>query len=114
MRRTWRNLARVGDTESPTRTVADTPTGVSLIAVLPDGRKGIGLAANADAWTEADLEEMRGGVDDAPTGPVPVVDCEIPPFVVEAAVDAAHERGLSVLLGRGLLLAGWGGCVTGS
>lgn len=74
-------------------------TGVAMIAVPPDGKKGIVLAANAnDAWTEGESAGVAQAIGEAPPGSVLVVDCEIPVFVVEHAADAANRRGISVVL----------------
>ena len=84
---------------SRVRTVPDCATAFSVIMVPPDGEKNIVLASNAnDAWQPDEQEEVRQTIRDAPDGSVLVVDYEIPPFVVEAAIRAAHERGLPVIL----------------
>lgn len=75
------------------------PTGVSMITVPPDGQKGIILAANAnDAWGQDDIVTVRAAIAGAPSGSVLVVDYEIAPFIVEAAIGAARERGFPVIL----------------
>lgn len=74
-------------------------TGVALITVPPDGKKGIVLAANANREWEADgPAAARRAVEAAPAGAVLVVDCEVPEAVAGAAMAAARERGLTVVL----------------
>lgn len=74
-------------------------TAVSMIAVLPDGRKSILLAGNAnDAWDEPQGRAAVEAVDAAPEGSVLVADYEVPGFVVADAVRAARRRGLPVVI----------------
>ena len=95
-------LGSLQDTDvdiSRVRTVPDGATAFSVIMVPPDGEKNIVLASNAnDAWQPDERDEVRQTIQDAPDGSVLVVDYEIPPFVVEVAIRAAHERGLPVIL----------------
>lgn len=75
------------------------PTGVSMITVPPDGQKGIILAANANlVWAEEDAETVREAIASAPAGSVLVVDYEIAPFIVEAAINAACQQNFPVIL----------------
>ena len=74
-------------------------TGVSMISVPPDGKKHIILAPNAnDDWKQSDKEEVRQAIEHAPNGSVLVVDYEVPPFIVEQAINTAHDKGFSILL----------------
>ena len=74
-------------------------TGFSMIMVPPDGKKNIVLSTNAnDAWEDKDLEKVRELISDAPEGSVLVVDYEVPPFIVAEAINAAYEKGFSVVL----------------
>jgi ribokinase len=74
------------------------PTGLSQIAVTPDGEKTIVLALNAnDAWAD-DADRVARAVAEAPAGSVLVADLEIPPVLVAAAVRAARQAGLPVVL----------------
>ncbi|MBO1073619.1 ribokinase [Roseomonas marmotae] len=74
-------------------------TAVSMIAVLPDGKKSILLAGNAnDAWGEPEAEAVARTIARAPGGSLLSLDHEVPGFVVAQAVRAARTRGLPVLL----------------
>ena len=74
-------------------------TGVSMISVPPDGKKHIILAPNAnDEWEQPDKEDVRQAIAGAPKGSVLVVDYEVPPFIVEEAINTAHEKGFPVIL----------------
>ncbi|HJU20681.1 MAG TPA: PfkB family carbohydrate kinase [Stellaceae bacterium] len=79
--------------------VSGADTAVSMIAVLPDGRKSIVLANNAnDLWQEGDARHVAGLIAEAPAGSLLVADYEVPRFVVKAAVDAAAARGLPIVI----------------
>lgn len=94
-----RPLEEVGVDLTHVRTVSGSPTGVSMITVPPNGKKGIVLAGNANLeWAEADLADVRLAIESAPPGSVLVVDYEVPPSVVEQAVETARERGFPVVL----------------
>ena len=110
-----RLLARVGDDALAGRALAPlreigvdlahvsavdcSATGVSMIAVPPDGKKTIILAPNANqSWTQEDAREIAGAVASAPAGSVLVADYEVADFVVAQAVEAAARRGLAVVL----------------
>ncbi|MDF5706707.1 MAG: ribokinase [Nostoc sp. S4] len=74
-------------------------TGVSMITVPPDGKKGIILAGNAnDDWADEDVAEVGAAIRDAPLDSVLVIDYEIPPFIVEGAIATAHERDMPIIL----------------
>lgn len=92
-------LRDLGVDLSGTRKVAGQDTGFAMIAVPPDGKKGIVMAANANAaWSNTDAAAVAQSVRDAPPGSVLVVDCEIPVFVLEQALGAARQRGIKVIL----------------
>lgn len=92
-------LDEVGVDLSGVSAVAGAATGMAMIAVPASGDKRIVLAANAnDRWTEADAARARAIVEQAADGSVLVADCEVPGFVVEAAVEAAVRRGLVVVI----------------
>lgn len=75
------------------------PTAVSMIAVLPDGKKSIILAGNAnDSWDDLAMEAVLGAIGEAPVGSVLVADYEVPPSLVARAVAAARSRGLTVVI----------------
>lgn len=79
--------------------VPNTATGVSWIAVPPDGKKGIVLAGNAnECWQQDDVDRVQRAIELATDSAVLVLDCEIPISVVEAAAQAAHARGMCILL----------------
>jgi ribokinase len=79
--------------------VAGKPTGVSMITVPPDGKKGIILADNANSeWSENDISEVEAAIANAPSDSVLVVDYEVAPFIVEHAIATAHQRGIPVIL----------------
>jgi ribokinase len=79
--------------------VAGKATGVSMITVPPDGKKGIVLAGNANNdWAEDDIATVGKAIADAPSGSVLVVDYEVSPFIVQHAIATANERGLPVIL----------------
>lgn len=79
--------------------LAGEATGVALITVPPDGKKGIVLAPNAGSvWNEADVDELVSAIADAPDRTLVALDCEVPVFVVEAVALAAKDRGLQVVL----------------
>lgn len=81
------------------QSIAGQATGVSMITVPPDGNKGIILAGNANGiWEQEDQATVRDAIAHAPSGSVLVVDCEIAPFIVEAAIVAARERNFPVIL----------------
>ena len=79
--------------------VAGKPTGVSMITVPPDGKKGIVLAGNANNdWSEEDVAEVCDAIADAPSGSVLVVDYEVSPHIVQHAIATAHQQGIPVIL----------------
>jgi ribokinase len=74
-------------------------TGVAMIAVLPEGKKTILLAGNAnDAWDEAALASAVAAIAAAAPGSLLATDAEVPPAVVSRVVQAARERGLPVVI----------------
>lgn len=79
--------------------VSGKPTGVSMITVPPDGKKGIVLAGNANSdWSEDDVFEVCAAIEDAPSGSVLVVDYEVAPFIVQHAIATANQQGIPVIL----------------
>lgn len=79
--------------------VAGKPTGVSMITVPPDGKKGIILAGNANSeWAEDDLPDVEAAISEAPAGSVLVVDYEVAPFIVRQAISTAHQREIPIIL----------------
>lgn len=94
-----RPLREIGVDLCHVKVLAGQQTGVAMITVPPDGKKGIVFAANAnDIWTDDDAELAARTVARAAPGSVLVVDCEVPAFVVERAARSARRRGTTVLL----------------
>lgn len=94
-----RPLRAIGVDLRQTRAVPKTPTGVAAILVRPDGQKTILLAENAnDRWEPEGAEEVARACRSAPPESVLSLDLEIPPVVAARALEAARERGLSVVL----------------
>lgn len=92
-------LSRAGLVLNHVTTVRGVPTAVSVIAVPPDGKKSILLAANAnDVWDERAIADALAVVAAAPPGSVLTADCEIMPGVTARLVSAARTAGLRVLL----------------
>lgn len=74
------------------------PSGLSHILVAPDGDKTIVLALNAnDAWS-GEAQAVAEDVSTADPGSVLVADLEAPIDVVVAAVEAARQAGITVVL----------------
>ncbi len=81
------------------KSVKNQPTGVSMIAVSPDGKKQIILAPNAnDVWEESDADGVQEALEQAPEGSVLVVDYEVAAFIVVRAIKAAKKRNFPVIL----------------
>lgn len=92
-------LRSIGVDLQHVRAIEGEPTGVSMITVPPDGQKGIILAGNANlVWQQEERVTVREAIANAPAGSVLVVDYEIAPFIVEAAIRAACERNFPVIL----------------
>lgn len=92
-------LREIGVDLAGVQHVAGMATGVAMISVPPDGKKGIVMAANANqAWSAQDAGEIASAVREAAPGSVLVTDCEIAAFAVEQAMRAARQAGLKVLL----------------
>lgn len=81
------------------RKIANMQTGVAMIMVPPDGKKGIVMSPNANAaWDQADAEQAAGMIRKASSGSVLVTDCEIPAVVVEQAMQAAQQQRFLTIL----------------
>jgi ribokinase len=94
-----RGLGTYGVDVTQVQAVPGCSTGVAMIIVRPDGDKTILLAPNANAvWRAGEADEVAAAVSAAPAGSVLTVDLEVPAEVVVAAVRAAHERGMLVVL----------------
>jgi ribokinase len=74
-------------------------TAVSMIAALPDGKKSIVLAGNANqVWDDASRQAVLAAIAAAPAGSVLAVDLEVPADIVLAAADAAIAKGIPVVI----------------
>lgn len=92
-------LRDIGVDLSGVKQVQGQSTGVAMITVPPDGKKGIVMAPNANnAWTPDDAELIERAVSEAPPGSVLVTNCEIPAFVIERALHAARRCGIRSVL----------------
>jgi ribokinase len=92
-------LQEIGIDLQHVRQIENEPTGISMITVPPDGKKGIILAANANmVWSKEEIATVEAAIANAPSGSVLVVDYEIAPFIVEAAIAVAHQRQLPIIL----------------
>lgn len=98
----WQALAPLRDIGvdlSGIKQVAGNTTGVAMVMVPPDGKKGIVLAANAnEAWTNKDATGVVREINASPENSVLVLDCEVPVFVLERAAEAAGQRGFKTVL----------------
>ncbi len=94
-----RPLRRMGVDLSGVRKVTGAGTGVAMITVPPDGKKGIVLAANANhLWQRDDIDEVVRIIEDAPSGAVLVLDCEVPQDLLEEAATTALGCGVKIIL----------------
>ncbi len=92
-------LREAGIDLSCVKRIAGQNTGVAMITVPPDGKKGIVMAPNAnDCWTQADAETVVKAIADAPPDSVLVTNCELPDFIVERALETAREHGIRSIL----------------
>ncbi|MGI4815719.1 MAG: PfkB family carbohydrate kinase [Janthinobacterium lividum] len=74
-------------------------TAVSMIELGRDGKKRILLANNAnDQWPDGAYAGLLKAIETAPAASVLVVDYEIPARVADAAIRAAHARGLPIVV----------------
>jgi len=74
-------------------------TAVSMIAVPASGKKQIILANAAnDAWDDFARERMLAAIAAAPMPALLVLDYEVPAPIVRLAVEAAHARGLPIVV----------------
>lgn len=93
------SLREIGVDLAEVRPAAGAGTGVAMIAVPPDGKKGIVMAPNAnEAWNDGDALRTAAAIVQAPPGSVLVTNAEVPAAVVERAMRAARERGLTTVL----------------
>lgn len=91
-------LRDIGVDQSKVKAVKQHDTGFAMITVPPDGKKGIVMAANANAhWSKDDARDVAETIRAAPRQSVLVADCEIPVFVLERAMRAARERDIRII-----------------
>lgn len=84
---------------STIRSIKNQATGVSVIIVQQNGRKGIMLAPNANGiWSKEDEELVRYAIQTAPPGSVLSVDLEVPVSIVKQAVRQSQKCGMSIVL----------------
>ena len=77
----------------------ESPTGVSMIIVPPEGKKNIILATNAnDKWSEFSIENALTVLDSLTGRALLCIDCEIPVFVVERLLERAKKLQIPVVL----------------
>ena len=92
-------LRDIGVDLSGVKTVHGQSTGVAMITVPPDGKKGIVMSPNANtAWSSEDIEHVMHAVRKASSGSVLVTNCEIPVSVVEQIMHAARQCGIRTVL----------------
>ncbi|MGP0593686.1 ribokinase [Nitrospira sp. T9] len=92
-------LRAMGVDVSTIRSIKNQATGVSVIIVPPNGRKGILLAPNANGiWSKEDEESVRYAIQTAPPGSVLSVDLEVPLSIVKQAVRQSEECGMPIVL----------------
>jgi ribokinase len=93
------SLRNIGVDLSTVRSLECQSTGISMIMVQQDGRKGIILASNSnDIWTKKDEEMVSEALKTAPPGSLLTANLEIPVSIVKHAVRHAHECGIPVIL----------------
>ena len=85
---------------SGVRQVRSRATGMAMIAVPPNGQKGIVLAPNAnqEPWSARDHEGLAQALRDSPPGSVLVADAEIDRSALRRALREAHDAALRVVL----------------
>jgi ribokinase len=92
-------LRDIGVDLSRVQTLANESTGVSVILVQPNGRKGILLASNAnDIWSRDDTEMVEESLKAAPAGSILTTNLEIPVVIVKHAIRCANTCGIPVVL----------------
>jgi len=92
-------LRETGVDLSGLKKIKNAHTGVTMITVPPDGKKSIVMAANANGfWCQDDALPVLQAIREADPGSVLVADCEIPVFIVEQAMRAARQRGITTIL----------------
>lgn len=92
-------LRAMGVDVSTIRSIKNQATGVSVIIVPPNERKGIMLAPNANGiWSREDEESIRYAIQTAPSGSVLSVDLEVSLSIVKQAVRQSEEYGMPIVL----------------
>lgn len=82
------------------RQVPGRDTGMALIAVPPDGHKGILLALNAndEPWSDQDWQHLEAALRQAPPHSVLVADAEMDRTALARSLREARRAGLRVVL----------------
>lgn len=92
-------LEALGVDTSGVYTTPEIATGVSMIVVRDNADKTILLSANANGkYSDADVKKIEQTLARSSIGSVLSVDLEVPEFIVSAALKAARDRGMSVVL----------------
>jgi ribokinase len=74
------------------------PTGAAFVLVQPDGDKAIVRVPGVNDAPAADPDSIVTALRGAPAGSVLILDVEVSPRVVHAAVAAAHGQGVRTVL----------------
>jgi ribokinase len=94
-----RPLRDIGVNLSGVHQMPHQETGVTMVTVTPDGRKGFVTAENANkTWNETDADDVVRAISSVPGKSALVVDCQIRIDVVEKVMRAAKHRGLRLIL----------------
>ncbi|CAN5527496.1 ribokinase [soil metagenome] len=94
-----RSLKKVGVNLDHVKRLPGQRTGLSMIAVRPDGNKTILLAANANEnWEEEGADAVGKVILEAPEGSVLALDLEISDPVIQKALEAAKERKFKIIM----------------
>lgn len=92
-------LKTVGIDTSKVHRAKESPTGVSMIIVPPEGKKNIILATNAnDEWSELSINNALTVLGSLTNRALLCIDCEIPAFVVEILLERAKNLRIPVVL----------------
>lgn len=84
---------------SGVREVVGKDTGLAMVMVPPDGKKGIVMASNAnETWSAEDSARLVLALRDAPPGSMLVADCEIAISALEQAMRTARQCGIKIIL----------------
>jgi ribokinase len=94
-----RSLKEIGVNLDHVKRLPGQRTGLSMIAVRPDGNKTILLAANAnESWEEEGADAVEKVILEAPESSVLTLDLEISDPVIKKAMEAAKERKFKIIM----------------